>query len=150
MEIKEIDRWSGGGYVIVFEDKHGQQHIIQVLRDIFVCPGFNCDMHDTWCTAILKEPTEHYSSATSSEDRFNESHYLVRKSEFHNNPEKAIELGFDHKRWLKHAYGHAAGIKAFKELECRQRYLKEVGWDPDIQTIWHDEYIDNYDGTAYY
>jgi len=102
-------------------------------------------MHNNWVTVNLKEPQD------SSTSKYKETMYLVRKDVFFHNPQLAIEIGFDHNEWRrKYAFEGAVGIKAFKNLECRQRYLKEVAFHPADETIWHDEYIDNYTGTSYF
>ena len=137
--------WKNGGYVIAFENEMGDRYILQMLEQIFKCPGFGCSMHDDWVTVNLKEPQD------SPTNRYKETMYLVRKDVFFHNPELAIEIGFDHDEWQRqYAFEGAVGIKAFKHLECRQRYLKEVAFDPNDKTIWHDDYIDSYTGTAYF
>lgn len=135
-----------GGFMVVFENEAGARFIIQILDDIFMCPGFNCDMHDYWCTANLKEPNQN-----SFGNHYTETMYLVKKETFHFNPELVIDIGFDYALWqVKYAYEGEVGIKAFRNLECRQRYLKEVAFAPEDRTIWHDDHIDNYSGKAYF
>lgn len=134
-----------GGYDIVWHDQFKERWIIKVLNNIWYCPGFGCDMHKEWCTVILKEPT-----FSHTEPRYKEALFMVRKEVFHHNPHKTIDIGFNYKTWqYQFSYKGEVGIRVYKDLPCRQRYLSEVAWDPQEPTsIWHDEYIDNYKGTA--
>jgi hypothetical protein len=150
LNLNDIHYRQHGGYVLIFVNQLGGKYYLRVNDDLYPCPGVGCSMHEDWCTVFLEEPALKHLSPVRED--YKVAAYLVKKSVFHHKPRLAISVGFNHHTWkTSYAFQGAVGIKAFKYLECRQRYLKEVAFHPaDPIALWHDEYIDNYEGTAYY